>query len=101
MEALIFGVPESLLSRLQACGSSLDLDAGGELVIRAPKGALTEELRAAIRIFREPLTAMARRRAELLAEDRARGDAYEHGPEGEAYRRSVATYGASVRERAA
>ena len=69
--AALHAVPESFLSALQAAGAWLELDG-----VKAPRGALTQELRAGIRQYREELRTLARWRTELLAEDRRRGEAY-------------------------
>ena len=65
-------IPESLLAALQAAGAWLELDG-----VKAPAGALTPELRDALAPYRNELRALARWRAELLAEDRRRGEDYE------------------------
>ena len=50
--------PGALMDRLEAVGVRFALDAAGEVVVRAPKGVLTEECRAALITHREAIRAL-------------------------------------------
>ena len=54
----ITATPACLLAVLTANGAAFSLDAAGELVITAPKGLLTPDLRAAISEWRADLIAL-------------------------------------------
>jgi hypothetical protein len=77
----VYGVPEMLLSAMQAAGVVLNLDVAGRLVIQAPRGALTAAMREGIMQYKPQLEWMAHRRRELLADDWARAVAYGARPQ--------------------
>ena len=54
----ITATPACLLAVLTANGAAFSLDAAGELVITAPKGLLTPDIRAAISEWRADLIAL-------------------------------------------
>ncbi len=86
--AALHALPESFLSALQAAGAWLELDG-----VKAPRGALTQELRDGIRQYRGELRTLAQWRARLMAADRRRAEAYRTENSRVAGRKRIETLG--------